>query len=91
MIMDSVTVGEQSLVMESSYDAVVAQKRQSIGKKGMAFHQRWFVEEAERSNRTSQGWWRKIEIPKGCCIRDADLVQKPSLHLVQPLQLTRRC
>ena len=91
MVLDSVTMGEKSLVMEGSNDAIVAEKRQSIGNEGVAFHECSFVEKAEHSDRASQGWWCKIEIQESRCIRDAHLVQKPSLHLVQPLELTCRC
>ena len=38
VILDAVTVGEKSLIMESSNDVVVAEKGQSIDNKGVAFH-----------------------------------------------------
>ena len=68
VILDAVTVGEKSLIMEGSDDAIVAEKRQSIDNEGVAFHQCSFVEEAEHSDCTSQGSWRKIEIQKSNCI-----------------------
>ena len=68
VVLDSVTVGEESLIMESSNDVVVAEKRKSIDNKGVAFHQCSFVEKAEHSHGTSQGWRGKIEIQESSYI-----------------------
>ena len=90
MIEDSVTVGEQSLVMGTNH-ASLAEKRESRNDQRMTLSEVALVEEAKHANRTSQRRRSKIKIQKCFSISQANFVQEPSLHFVKSPELTRRC
>ena len=90
MIEDSVTVGEQGLVMGTNH-ASLAEKRESSYDHGMTLSEVALVEEAQHANRASQRRRSKIKIQKGFSISQSNLVQEPSLHFIKSPELARRC